>query len=79
MSAAENLSYQGELPAVSYRRNDSPDATAKVGELRLACRLVRNRRRGIHQDGGEVSGSVSTESTAGAGLGIGSSYAVTIL
>ena len=64
MSAAENLSYQGELPAASYHRNDSPDATAKAGELRLACRLVRNRRRGIHQDGGEVSGSVSTESGA---------------
>lgn len=64
MSAAENLSYQGELPAVSYRRNDSPDATAKVSELRLARRLVRNRRRGIHLDGGAVSGSVSTESGA---------------
>ena len=59
MSAAENLSYQGELPAASYHRNDSPDATAKAGELRLACRLVRNRRRGIH-----LEKAVSTESGA---------------
>ena len=64
MSAAENLSYQGELPAVSYRRNDSPDATAKVSGDAVSGRLARNRRRGIHQDGGEVSGSVSTESGA---------------
>lgn len=60
MSTRENLSYQGELPAVSYHRNDNPDATAKVSELRLACRrlarrLVRNRQRGIHLDGDAVS------------------------
>lgn len=79
MSTRENLSYQGELPAVSYHRNDSPDATAKVGgdavsgqvSAESAARYPPGRRRGIQP--------VSTESTAGAGLGIGSSYAVTIL
>lgn len=64
MSAAENLSYQGELPAVSYHRTGNTDAAAKVGGGAVSGRLARNRRRGIHQDGGEVSGSVSTESGA---------------
>lgn len=55
MSTRENLSYQGELPAVSYRRNDSPDATAKVGgdavsvsvSAESAARYPPGRRRGI--------------------------------
>lgn len=55
MSTRENFSYQGELPAVSYHRNDSPDATAKVSGDAVSGRLARNRRRGIHLDGGAVS------------------------
>lgn len=65
MSASENLSYQGELPAVSYQRSGGAGATAKVRGLAVsgqvsaesAARHPPERRRGIHQ--GKV---VSTES-----------------
>jgi hypothetical protein len=67
MSTRENLSYQGELPAVSYHRTGNTDAAAKVGgdavsrqvSAESAARYPPGRRRGIHQEK-----AVSTESGA---------------
>ncbi len=63
MSASENLSYQGELPAVSYQRSAAAGADAKVSEPAVSGQVSdegagirQRRRRGIH--------AVSTESRA---------------